>query len=217
MLGVTLVLALMVGRSGRQKVIQQAFARFGADALLPDDGGLAGEGAVPGSFVVDGSGRRDDARQRQRERRDVSIGAVDVIVEFRILVVRAVSHGRAARFAMAMAERRAQRVGVAVLGATRVEAVEVFVFGDADAEVLVVGVVGEVVEAFLQRADAASVEGGLGGAFDGPAGEPGAFGVDGGEGLREEGAGGAVFGRGGGDGLLADVGHFLPKGRVDVF
>ncbi len=54
MLGVTLVLALMVGRSGRQKVIQQAFARFGADALLPDDGGLAGEGAVPGSFVVDG-------------------------------------------------------------------------------------------------------------------------------------------------------------------
>jgi len=193
-LRVAVVLVLMLGRRGvrGQEVVEEAFARFGADTLLSDDGGLAGEGAVPCSFVLDGEGW-DEAGQRERERRGVSVGAVEVVVElvvaFVVRLVRAVvGHGRAACFAVAVAERRTQLFGVAVLGAARMEAVEVLVCGDVDAEVFVVGVVGKVVEAFLQRADAASVGWGLGGTLDGTAGEPGAFGVDGGEGLREESA-----------------------------
>lgn len=191
-LRVGVVLVLVLGRRGvgGQEVVEEAFARFGPDALLSDDGGLAGEGAVPCSFVLDREGW-DEAGQREREGEGwgVSVGAVEVVVELVVRLVRAVvGHGRAACFAVAVAERRTRSFRVAVLGAARMEAVEVLVFGDADAEVFVVRVVGEVVEAFLQGADAASVGWGLRGAFDGTAGEPGAFGVDRGEGLREESA-----------------------------
>lgn len=90
-----------------------------------------------------------------------------------VVVVRVVDDGGGAGFAGGVCVFG----GVSVFGQTRMEAGEVFVFGDGEVFVRV----GKVVKPFLERADASSLVGGLGvgGPFDGSSREPGAFGVDG--------------------------------------